>query len=334
MSVKIDSTTDTAEDVLNATGNPAESAYTSETLKEEVETKEDSETFKELSKEEQPEAESSEDEKEDSEDHEGEDEGESDESEDEDNEDSAEQAKPKRENGFKKRIKRFQKRISEKEQEIEYWKRQALGKTDSSSEQAEDTNEQSVAKEANGRPAVDSFDTYEEYIDALTDWKVDQKHKETTEKQKLDRAKQTYAEQLNTFQERVADYAAENDEFEDAIYNVDDVTMSPGLQESLLVSDFAPEVMFEIAKDRESYIALNKKNPIAIAREIGKIEARIALSKESDKTEESSSKKVRKAAPKPISPIGASKTQVSNKKPEDMSYQEYKKWREQKRSRA
>lgn len=216
------------------------------------------------------------------------------ESEDEHDEEKSQQdEKPKKKGGFKKRIERFQRKLSVAEQELAYWKEKALKENS----KAEPESKTPAKTETNGKPKVDDFATYEEYTEALTDWKIEQREKERDSKARETQVKTEYQKQVETFQSKVSEFAKTKDDFEDVISEVDDVPLSLGVSEAITSSENGPELMYELAKNKKELMRINALSPILAAREIGKIEARLA------KTESKPIPKTTKA-PAPISPVG------------------------------
>lgn len=220
----------------------------------------------------------------------------SDESEDSDKE------KPKKKGGFQKKIDKLTARNTAAQQEVEYWKSMAL-KEKNAGESKEDLNVEKKS-EVNGKPSADDFETHSEYVEAITDWKVDQKDKvkqQEAEKSKL------LGEQEKIYQshsQRVKAFAEKNEDFQDVIESVDDVMASPAVEDIIVSSENGPELMYELAKNRDEYERICKLSPIAAAREIGKIEARLAPNSSEEKKPEP--KKLTNA-PKPIGIVGGSK---------------------------
>lgn len=304
MTIKIDSTTDSNEAVLAALGKleskqsevEEKQSESSETPDEKVEESETSKSDSDQS----------------DEDAEDQDDSDNDESKDD-------SSKPKKKGGFKKRIERFQKQLSEKDQELAYWREQALkGSKGDKPEQKPEIEAKSDAK-----PKVDDFDSIEAYTEALTDWKISQKQKEFERKEIETKAKAEFKNQFDSFQSKVAEFSKTQDDFNEVIEDVDDIPLSVGLQESILTSDVGPQVMYELAKNREELERINRLSPIAQAREIGKIEARLG-----EKNQKKPEAKVSKA-PAPVSPVGTKGSLKTTKSPDEMTFQEYKKWREQ-----
>ena len=75
--------------------------------------------------------------------------------------------------------------------------------------------ESAQAKAPDGKPSVDDFATYEEYVEALTDWKTDQKLKAVDERRTAERTQAerqaVMAKRHETFRAKVAERVAEWD---------------------------------------------------------------------------------------------------------------------------
>lgn len=215
-------------------------------------------------------------------------------------EQKADERKPKKGlKGVEKKIKKLTSKISAKDQEIEFWKQQALKAGGNKEPQQDEAPKKEAALD--DKPKAENFDSHEEYVEALTEWKLDQREKAKEAKQKQTQAKTEYETQVKTFQDKVKSFAEKHDDFNDLMDDVDDITMSIAVQEGILSSELGPELMYELAKNRSEYERICKLSPMAAVRELGKIEARISKPSESETKTEI---KVPKA-PKPLTPVGA-----------------------------
>lgn len=106
--------------------------------------------------------------------------------------------------------------------------------------------------------------------------------------------------------------------------DVDDIPMSLTVQEVILASDNGPELMYELAKNPEEYARICKLPAVQAARELGKFEARISSSQD---TKKETKQLTKTKAPPPIKPVGSKASSVT-KSPDDMDFQEFKRWRE------
>jgi hypothetical protein len=231
---------------------------------------------------------------------------------------SKEDDKPKKKGGFQKRIERLNKQKSEALRELEYWKAEALK---SQSPKEEQTTAEK--KETPGKPKAEEFETHEEFVEALADWKYEQRKALDEIKQKQVQAKTAFEKSVETFQSKVKEFQKTQKDFDEVLSDVDDIRMSVGVQETLLSSELGPQVMYELAKDRELYEHINALNPLAAARELGRIEARIA--QESSKAEPRKQTK----APTPLKPVSGNLSGGTKKSifDESLSQSDYEKLR-------
>lgn len=206
--------------------------------------------------------------------------------------------KSKKKGGFQKRIDKLNARVSAREQELDYWKSLAL-KQGTGEVKKETVDPKPAASD--GKPNLDSFDTHSAYVEALTDWKTDQKLKErdqNLEKSRLASAQDAIAK---SYSDRAKAFAVKSPDFDEVLAEVDDIFISPTVREIILTSDHGPELAYELAKDREEFARVCSLSPLAAARELGKVESRLG-----PKTSESK-QELRKLtnAPKPIDPVNA-----------------------------
>ena len=304
MSITVESTTDSAEAVVAATGDLAAKEAETKTL--EVKPKEKAETAKEsdLDSEESEESEAEE--------------SETSEETGEEVEDSSE--KPKKKGGFKRRIEKLSSKLSAAEQEKEYWRQQALNAQ--STKEAEHI--EPVKAQASNRPDPNDFEEHDDYVEALTDWKLENKLSERDRKLQEDELKNSYQKQISTFQEKIQDFSKTVEDFDEAIQDVDDIPMSLVVKDIILESENGPELMYALAKNREEYERICSLNPLAAAREMGRFELKFLKQKSSEEKQQLKTTK----APKPLTPVHSGKSGKSMKSPEDMTFQEYKAWRE------
>jgi hypothetical protein len=204
--------------------------------------------------------------------------------------------KPKKKGGFQKRIDKLNARVTEKERELEYWKQEALKKPNANPAQKVEAN----LKSTDGKPEPAKFDSHSDYVEALTDWKIDQKAKDRETKQAQDKVKSEHENVLKTYQDRVKAFSEKTKDFNDVLAEADDIQVSPTVQQLIVESEHGPEILYELAKNREEVERLNKLSPLSAAREMGKIESRFS-SNSSDKKVET--KKITNA-PKPLETVG------------------------------
>lgn len=207
----------------------------------------------------------------------------------------------KKKSGFQKRIDKLNSAKAEAQREAEYWKNLALeakGKTETKTEAKAEPKHATT----DGKPKPESFDTHAEYVEALTDWKTEQKLNQREEKAEKARAEAEWSKKVQTYLTKKSEFADKTPDFDEALAEVEDITVSPAVSQLIIDSEHGPELAYALAKDRETYARICKLPPLAAAREMGKLEAKIV----SRASEAKETKKVT-SAPQPLSPVGTGK---------------------------
>lgn len=227
--------------------------------------------------------------------------------------------KPKKKSsGFKKKFERTEKLRVSLEQEKEFWRNEALKVKPQTSE------EKTQAKpDLSKKPKAETFNSHDEYVEALTDWKLDQRDL----KQKEEKVKTEAQSKIGKHQERVKEFAKAHDDWDDVIETVGNTPLSITVQEAILSSDLGPELMYELAKDPKEFKRICALSPIQAAMALGKIEARVT------KSDSSKEEKLTTKAPPPIKPVRSKGTTVETGYRDDMSLTDYDKWRKADRAK-
>lgn len=223
----------------------------------------------------------------------------------------------KRSGGVQKRIDELTRKAKDTERENEALRRLLV-----TPPAKEETKLAPVVEKPAEKPTADKFETQEEFVEALTDWKIEQREKaaETTRKENALRTEQQTVQQK--FVDKTETYKAAVEDFDDVIDAAAHVRISPALTNEVLTHDDGPALQYYLAKNPSEADRLNKLNPIALAKEIVRLEPRFVSAKEAPGGDPPA--KVTKA-PAPIIPVTRS-TATSTKEPGDMSPAEYDAW--------
>lgn len=214
----------------------------------------------------------------------------------------AEKDKPKKKSGSqrrKERAERAEAEVARARAEADHWR--ALALKGAGESKPEPKAETAKAADEVGKPNPETFETHAEYVEALTDWKIEQREKARaaeSRKAQLETEQQTL---VKSHLERVKSFKESTDDFDDVVSGVDDVLISPTVRELILTSENSPALMYELAKNREEYERINKLPPLAAARAMGLIEAKLSKASKEAKPEP----KKLTSAPKPIEPVGS-----------------------------
>jgi hypothetical protein len=161
--------------------------------------------------------------------------------------------------GVQPRIDELTRARREAEREAAYWKQVAQGS-------------QSPAQAAPQRPDPGDFDKYDDYIDALTDWKADQA---VSKRMEADSTRKVAETRAQTFAERQVQARTTMPDY-DEVVGGSDTPIANHVGESILESDLGPQLAYHFAKNPDALMRLNSMSPTAAAREIGRLEATLS----------------------------------------------------------
>ena len=156
-----------------------------------------------------------------------------------------------------------------------------------------------------GKPKLDDFETYDMYVDALTDWKLDgvkkgweAETKVVEENKRRDSLAQTHHARADKFRKEQVDY-------DTVMENLNDVDLPASqdvayaIRDAIMSSDLSPQLLYYFGKNIDDLERINELSPMAAAREIGKIEAKLERVKPNNQS----------SAPTPITPVTARASQ-------------------------
>jgi len=204
------------------------------------------------------------------------------------------------------RIDELTRKVRENEREAAYWRQRA--------EAAAQPKETEKAAE---KPTPDKFADYGEYVEALADWKADQKiDAKLSERDKQAAEKQQAEKRSSTWNERAEAFRKETPRYDDVMSN-SDVPIANHVGELLLESEYGPHLALHLAEHPEVADKLNALSPTAAAREIGRLEASFERSAIPDPNTDADSQTSEPApvvkpkttnAPPPAKPIGSGRS--------------------------
>jgi len=128
--------------------------------------------------------------------------------------------------------------------------------------------------EPSGKPRLEQFETYEEFVEALADYKAEERiaaDRRAREAEQQDRARveaqQAYAQRESAARSEMPDY--------DAVVNRPDLPVSPVMVETIYESNVGPQIRYYLGQHPEECRRIATMPPARAAREMGKIEARL-----------------------------------------------------------
>jgi len=202
--------------------------------------------------------------------------------------------------GVQPRIDELTRARREAEREAAYWRTMAT---------------QASQQQTNEKPTPDKFNDYAEYVEALTDWKTEQKINERMQQEGQRRVEQT---RVQTFEQRQADFKAKAQDY-DAVVGSSDAPVTPHVSAALLDSEAGPQLMYHLAKNPQELERLNSMSEAQANREIGRLEALLAQPAQAPAVKTT-------AAPRPASVMGT-QGRGATLDPARMSHEEYRAYR-------
>jgi hypothetical protein len=172
---------------------------------------------------------------------------------------------------------------------------------------------------AEAKPKPDDFESYDDYQEALTNWTIDQREKTRQADESKRQATEQQKVQISAFQERCKVVRAQHEDFDETLEAAP--AISAAMQQAIIESEQGAELAYELAKHPAEIERIAKLSPLAAAREIGKIEARLVKpAPEPEKPQVT-------RAPKPPTPVSARAAAEPSINDEKLSYAEWEKLR-------
>lgn len=212
--------------------------------------------------------------------------------------------------GFEKRISKLTWQAREAERQAAYWRGIAEGKG------APPQGAQPEAKD--GPPKQEQFETYDEYLRALT------RHEISTtmaqERQKLTRELEG-RELQGGFEKRVEAFREKHADFDEVAFS-DDHQVSPTMRDAIVNTQDGAEIAYWLGKNPEESNRIARLSPNHQILELGRISARLAAPPPAPPPRPAS------AAPAPITPVKAGGKAVEGLR-DDLPIEEWMKRRNQ-----
>lgn len=213
--------------------------------------------------------------------------------------DGSEVRKPAK--GVQKRLDELTRQRHETARERDYWREQAmaLAKPEAAASATPASPE--------AKPQVEQFETYEDYVEALSDWKVEQKLGANDRKREAETRQQTISRKLS-------EAGAAKPDFADVIA---DIPLTPAVEAVLVEADNATDILYELGSNPEALAKFARLSVAMQAVELGRIAAGISPAKPTPN---------RAPPPAPVKTVTGMSAAV-NKTPAEMTMDEYAAWR-------
>lgn len=162
--------------------------------------------------------------------------------------------------------------------------------------------QQTYQQPADARPSREQFTNDADYIDKLTDWKLDQRDKQANQSKAIEQTRSVNNQTEKLYAEAAKQPGFDRDEF-------DALPLTPAIAHALMDSEVAPRLMAHLLANADEVERIVALSPGRQAVEMGKIEARLQSAPKTTN------------APAPINPIGSKGT--ANPSLENASLEDY-----------
>lgn len=221
-----------------------------------------------------------------------------------------------KEKGVQKRIDELTRKRREAERDAQYWREQAMKAQRPEPEQQADF----VPPGFPQKPQVDQFETYEDFVEAIADWKSDLKLAQRDHKTAQEREQDQRKTQTEKYAERVTKFVEAQPDFDEVLAN----TTAPAtkiMENVIIESDHGPEIAYFLAKNEAEAARIASLPPHRQLIEMGKLEARMEKRADTPPPQKRMTQ-----APEPIKPLGTV-TPTAKKDPSQMTDAEFNEWR-------
>ena len=167
-----------------------------------------------------------------------------------------------------------------------------------------------------GKPQLANFDTYEDFVEALTDWKAEQR--EVKVKQ-TEAAKQNQTE----WEKKIEAAKAKHEDWDDVVNDAVDVPVTAHMQQTIFEMENGPDVVHYLAKHPDEAKRIAKLSPLSQARELGKIEDKLGAD-----VEQTAKKPAVSQAPRPPKTVSGSSGNDLGKEPDPSDFAKWSKWKD------
>jgi len=180
-------------------------------------------------------------------------------------------------------------------------------------------------------PKAEQFDDAFEYAKALAEWSTEKALYERDKQEADRRAAEEHDKRVKTWTEKLSKAKAELPDFDDLVGSAD-VQVHNDIRDAILESDVGPQILYELASDKE-YAEKVAAMPLSKAlREIGKLEARFER-KEAPVVAASKPVVKQSKAPAPIRPIRGTESAMETPVGSDGEFHgSYQAWKEARRA--
>lgn len=126
-----------------------------------------------------------------------------------------------------------------------------------------------------GEPKPEQFTTYEEYLDKLTDWKLDQREAKRQEQQAQQRQIEASKTQEERIRETLSKAAEKYDDFEEVIGSIPAQYVTPAMVDAIGESEIGGEISYYLGNNHKEAAEIARMTPVQQVKAIDRLEAKL-----------------------------------------------------------
>lgn len=216
----------------------------------------------------------------------------------------------------------LQKRFQALTTEIRELKAQLAGKPAAADEKGVATPPKDEPKaDQTGKPVAANFNTYEDYVEALTDWKLEKREALRRQEAEKETRTQTVKTQVEAARAKHADY-------DQVVTN--DVTVSPAMAEMMVGSEHGAEIAYYLGKHRDEAAKIAKMSPAQAGAALARIEVKLNAETSAPAAQPKPAPTTK--APKPPKTVTGSGGAV-DAEPDPSDFSKWSKWKDRQERR-
>lgn len=158
---------------------------------------------------------------------------------------------------------KLRRRAQSAEQEAAYWR----GVAEAGGKKPEEPQ----VRQPEGPPTLDQFENYDDFLIAKAEYGFSQKQEQQRAAEASQRIKDSYNERYRKAIEKHPDLP----EISRAFIQNRSIPQNPAMAQAIMESDIGPEIVYHLGQNAQEAIRIASLSPVAAAREIGKIEAKL-----------------------------------------------------------
>lgn len=213
--------------------------------------------------------------------------------------DDASEGKPERKPpGVHARIGELTRNWRETERDRDYWRDLAMQASRQQPTPQTETREPPPAPEP-GKTLADFNYDEAQFAGYLRQQAAEEARKAATDVLRQEREREAAQRKEQTFKQRINDFKKSAPDFDDLVIRNRSLPITEAMAEVIADSEDGPAVAYFLGKNPEAAAAIAQLSPVAAARELGKIEARLALEREQGQKPATPKPAVSKAPPPP-----------------------------------